>query len=394
MKIPISKPFFGEEERRAVVEPLETGWVVQGPKVAEFEKRFADYTGTPHAIATTSATTALHLALIALGIGPGDEVIVPAFTWVATANVVAMCGAKPVFVDIELETFNIDVAKIEAAITPRTKAMIPVSLFGLSADMSAIMKLARKHDVKVVEDDACATGSWYHGHHAGTLADIGCFSFHPRKAITTGEGGMLITASDEVDALVRSLRDHGASKSDLQRHLGSRSYVLPDFNVLGYNYRMTDIQAAVGVEQMKRLPTLLTMRGAVAKRYDEELASIDWLRTPLTPAGSTHGYQSYVCLFRPEEPTVKNVRELHEQRNALMDALEAAGVATRPGTHAVHMLGLYSGQYGIKPEDFPNAYIADQLSLALPLFAQMTAEEQQYVIASVRAHAPRQGVHA
>jgi dTDP-4-amino-4,6-dideoxygalactose transaminase len=358
--------------------------VVQGPKVAEFESRFAAYSRAPHAVATTSATTALHLALVALGIGPGDEVLVPAFTWVASANVVEMQGAKPVFVDIELDTFNIDVSQIERAITKKTKAIIPVSLFGVSADMNPILAIAKKHGLKVVEDAACATGTWYHGHHAGTLGDVGCFSFHPRKAITTGEGGMLTTADAKLAEHVRSLRDHGASKSDLARHLGSRSYVLPDFNHVGFNYRMTDFQGAVGVIQIGRLPALAELRAAVARRYDTDLAGLPWLRTPVTPAGYVHGYQSYVCTFRPEAPTVANVERLHAQRNALMDALEAVGVATRPGTHAVHMLGFYRDTYGIKPADFPNAYIADRLTLALPLYAQLTKEEQDYVIKHVR----------
>src|SRR5438874_2482832 len=194
MNIPLTKPYFGEEERRAVAEPLDMGWVIQGPKVAEFERLFAAYTGAPFALATTSCTTALHLALVALGVGPGDEVIVPAFTWVATANVVEMQGARPVFVDIELATFNIDAAQIAQAITPRTKVIMPVSLFGISAPMQPILENARRYDLKVVEDAACALGAWYGDHHAGTLADLGCFSFHPRKAITTGEGGMVITA--------------------------------------------------------------------------------------------------------------------------------------------------------------------------------------------------------
>lgn len=380
MKIPISKPFFGEEEKRAIVEPLETGWVVQGPKVAQFEARFAAYARTPHALATTSATTALHMALVALGVGPGDEVIVPAFTWVASANVVELQGAKPVFVDIELDTFNIDVTKIERAITEKTKAIMPVSLFGVSADMNAVMAIAAKHGLKVVEDAACATGAWYKGHHAGTLADVGCFSFHPRKAITTGEGGMLITADAKIAEHARSLRDHGATKSDLARHLGARSYVLPDFNLVGFNYRMTDFQGAVGVVQMGRLAHIMEERTVRAKRYDAALSGLGWLRSPVTPADYVHGYQSYVCLFRPDEPTVANVEQLHARRNALMDALEGAGVATRPGTHAVHMLGFYRERYGIKPEDFPNAYLADRLTLALPLYAQLTGEEQEYVI--------------
>lgn len=380
MKIPIAKPYFGEEEKRAVLEPLETGWVVQGPKVAEFERRFAAYTGAPSAIATTSCTTALHLALVALGIGPGDEVIVPAFTWVATANVVEMQGARPVFVDIELDTFNIDVVQIESAITPCTKALMPASLFGLSAPMQPIVELAQKHNLKVVEDDACAIGAWYHGHHAGTLAHIGCFSFHPRKAITTGEGGMLITSDETITRRVRSLRDHGASKSDLARHLGAKSYLLPDFNMVGYNYRMTDLQGALGIVQVRRLEWILEQRTRLAHIYDESLARLGWLRPPIQPPGCRHGYQAYVGLLQPEPPSLGNVKRLNAQRNALMDQLDAAGIATRPGTHAVHMLGYYREKYGLKPEDFPNAYLADQLTLALPLYAQMTEEEQGYVI--------------
>ena len=381
MKIPISKPYFGDEEKRAILEPLETGWVVQGPQVAEFERRFAAYTGARFALATTSCTTALHLALVASGVGPGDDVIVPAFTWVATANVVEMQGARPVFVDIELDTFNIDVTQIEQAISPRTKVIMPVSLFGISAPMRPIIDIAQKHSSTVVEDDACAVGAWYHGWHAGTLAEIGCFSFHPRKAITTGEGGMLITADETIARQVQSLRDHGASKSDLARHLGARSYLLPEFNVVGYNNRMTDLQGALGVAQMGRLEWILEQRTRLAHRYDEALAGLDWLRTPLLPPNCRHGYQSYVCLFQPEPPTLANVKQLHTQRNALMDTLEAAGIASRPGTHAVHMLGFYREKYGLQPEDFPNTYLADHLTLTLPLYAQMTEEEQDFVIA-------------
>ncbi len=384
MKIPISKPFFGEEEKRAVIEPLETGWVVQGPKVAEFERLFSVYTGAPFSFATTSCTTALHLAMVALGVGPGDEVIVPSFTWVATANVVEMQGARPVFVDIALDTFNIDITKIEQAITPRTKVIMPVSLFGISAAMQPIVELARKHDLKVVEDDACATGAWYQKHHAGTLADMACFSFHPRKAITTGEGGMVTTSDEALARKLHSLRDHGASKSDLARHLGARSYLLPDFNLVGYNYRMTDLQGALGVAQMGRLEWILEQRTRLAQRYDEILASFNWLRSPVLPEDCKHGYQAYVCLFQPEKPTLANVIQLNTQRNALMDELETAGIATRPGTHAVHMLGYYREKYGLRPDDFPNAYLADQLTLTLPLYPQMTEAEQNYVVSYLR----------
>jgi perosamine synthetase len=383
MNIPITKPLFGDEERRAILQPLETGWVAQGPCVAEFERRFAAYVDTPFAIATSSCTAALHLALVASGVGPGDEVIVPAFTWVATANVVEMQGARPVFVDIELDTFNIDADRIEQAITARTKVLVPVSLFGISAPMSPIVGLARKYGLKLVEDAACALGGWYRGRPAGTGGDVGCFSFHPRKVITTGEGGMLVTADEDTAARLRSLRDHGASTSDLARHRGARSYVLPDFDMVGYNYRLTDLQGAVGVAQMARLESILEQRSRLAARYLQLLSGKTALRMPVVPEGCRHGYQSFVCLFQPERVGLDTVQRLHVERNLLMDRLEAAGIATRPGTHAVHMLGYYREKYGLKPEDFPQAFLADQLTLALPLYAQMTDEEQDYVVEQI-----------
>lgn len=385
MKIPISKPYFGDEERAAIVEPLETGWVVQGPKVAEFERLFGAYTGAANSVATSSCTTALHLSLVAVGIRPGDEVILPSFTWVATANAVEMVGARPVFVDIELDTFNLDPDRVEAAITGRTRGIIPVSLFGVSAPIDPIMQLAARRDLKVIEDAACAVGSWYHGRHAGTIADVGCFSFHPRKAITTGEGGMVISADGDLAQVVRSLRDHGASRSDLTRHLGKRSYVLPEFDRVGYNYRMTDIQGALGVAQMARLEAILELRTERARVYDRRLQDIEWLRPQALPDDCRHGYQSYVCLYRPEAPSLSNLEVLHERRNHLMDSLEAAGIATRPGTHAVHTLGFYRRKYGIEPEDLPNALIADRLTIALPLYAQMTEAEQEYVLEHLTA---------
>ncbi len=384
MKIPITKPVFGEAEREILLKPLETGWVVQGPFVAEFERLFASYTGSPFAIATTSCTTALHLAMVGLGIGPGDEVIVPAFTWISTANVVEMQRAKPVFADIDLDTFNISVTHVEDRITDGTRAIIPVSLFGVSASIGEILTVANKRDLSVIEDDACALGALVDGSHAGILADMGCFSFHPRKAITTGEGGMIITSDAQMAELIRSLRDHGATTNDLARHLGAHSYLLPDFPVLGFNYRMTDLQGALGVAQMGRLNWILEQRARVARVYDEALSRLGWLRPQKIPHDYRHGYQSYVCLFAPEEPSTGNVEELHQRRNNLMDRLEANGIATRPGTHAVHMLGYYRDKYLLRPEDFPNAYIADRLSLTLPLYAQMTEEEQDYVIDGLR----------
>jgi perosamine synthetase len=384
MTIPITKPFFGPEELRAVQAPLETGWVVQGPYVKDFEDRFSAFTGAAHSIATSSCTTALHVAVAALGLKKDDEVIVPAFTWVATANVVEYMGAKPVFCDVDLSTFNVNPKHLETLITERTVGIIPVHLFGLCADMDAITEIAGRAGLWTVEDAACAFGAWYRGAHAGTLGDIGCFSFHPRKSITTGEGGMITTADDNHDALCRSLRDHGASRSDHDRHSRSDGFLLSDYNVLGYNFRMTDIQGALGCAQMDRAPWILERRRVVAERYDEMLADCGWLQTPKVPDGYVHGYQSYVCLFRPDDPTAGNVDRLHDARNRVMSLMEADGVATRQGTHAAHLQGYYRQKYGLVPGDFPNAWIADHLTISLPVYAQMTEAEQDEVVTSLK----------
>ncbi len=380
MKIPITKPYFDDDEFRLVQETLETGWVVQGPKVAQFEKLFSDYTKIPYSLATTSCTTALHLALVALGVGPGDEVILPAFTFVASANAIEYQGTKPVFCDIDLRTFNIDVTKIESKITKKTRAIMPVSLFGLSADMHPIMELANRHNLHVIEDAACAVGSWYHGHHAGSLADIGAVSFHPRKAITTGEGGMVLTKDEFLAEKMRSLRDHGATVSDLQRHHEKRSFLMPEYHMVGYNYRMTDLQGALGVAQIGKLEQIMDRRTILAQNYDQALADLDWLETPYTPRNNVHGYQSYVCLFRPEVPTMDNVEGLHKRRNELMGKLEDKGIATRQGTQAVHMLSYYHKKYNLHPEDCPDAFMAELVSLTLPLYPNMTEVEQDYVL--------------
>jgi dTDP-4-amino-4,6-dideoxygalactose transaminase len=378
-RIPITKPVFGPEERAAVQRPLESGWVVQGPFVEEFEGRFARFVRAPHAVATSSCTTALHVALAALGVEPGDEVIVPAFTWISTANVVEYFGARPVFCDVDLATFNIDPARVEALVTPRTVGMIPVHLFGLCAEMDPLLALAAKRSLWVVEDAACGFGAWHHGRHAGTMGDAGCFSFHPRKAITTGEGGMVTTARPELAELARSLRDHGAARSDRARHEGKAAFLLAEFPHLGFNYRMTDIQGALGCAQMDRAQAVLDGRAGWARRYDAALASLPWLRTPAVPPGMVHGYQSYVCLFAPEAPTTANVVRLGGLRNRLMGELEEQGIATRQGTHAPVLLEYYVRKYGLRPEDFPGSWLADRLSLSLPLFPQMTDEEHQAV---------------
>lgn len=386
-RIPITKPFLGEEELRAVQLPLESGWVVQGPYVESFETKFAAYTGSAHAVATSSCTTALQIAVAALGVGPGDEVIVPAFTWVSTANVVEAVGGRPVFCDVDLATFNVDASAIEPLLTDRTAGLLPVHLFGLPAAMDAILALARERGLWVVEDCACSLGGWYRGRHTGTFGELGCFSFHPRKSITTGEGGMITAARDDLDALARSLRDHGASRSDLQRHAEQGGFLLSEYDHLGFNYRMTDIQGALGSAQMDRLAELLEARRRRAARYDDLLAGVGWLSTPAVPDDCVHGYQSYVCLFRPEEPTFDNVGRLHEQRNALMGELERAGIATRQGTHSPILTGYYSRRYDLDPADFPNSVFADRLSLALPLYPQMTDAEQDAVVEALHAAA-------
>ncbi|MEW6280312.1 MAG: DegT/DnrJ/EryC1/StrS family aminotransferase [Candidatus Eremiobacterota bacterium] len=372
LRVPLSRPLFGEAERQAALETLESGWLVQGPRVAQFESAFSNYTGSPHAVAVSSGTAALHLALLALGVGPGDEVVVPAFTWVATANVVELVGARPVLVDVNLGTFNVGVAEVRAGLSARTRAAVPVSLFGLSAPMQELTALGRT----LVEDAACALGSRENGRHAGTRCEVGCFSFHPRKSITTGEGGMLTTADATVAARLRSLRDHGSQPLEGE----SRPHRLPDFVEPGFNYRLTDLQAALGVAQMGRLESILSERRRLAAIYDRELAGLDWIRPPVEPAGFFHAYQAYVCLFAPEEPSLQSVDALHARRNELMDRLQAAGVSTRPGTHCLHTLGHYRRKYGYRPEDFPAAYLADRLSMALPLFAGMTERQQEHVL--------------
>jgi len=379
LKIPITKPYFDDSDYENIIKPLKTGWVVQGPFVEEFEKRFSEYVKSKYSIACSSCTTALHISLAALGIKADDEVVVPVFTWVATANAVEYTGAKPVFCDIDLRTFNIDVKQIEEKITAKTKAIIPVHLFGLPVDMDAIMTISKKYNLKIVEDAACGLGAYYNNKHVGNFGDLGCFSFHPRKAITTGEGGMITTQCEELDKLCRILRNHG---EEINKDTSNDSEVLllSEFNVLGYHYRMTDIQGALGVSQMDKAGWIQKQRTRRAKKYDDLLEGINWLAKPFNNTDYVHGYQSYVCLFQPEEITMNNIDKLSGMRNKLMHELQKKGISTRQGTHAVTMLGYYKNKYGIKNEDYTNAMFADKLSITLPLYPQMTDEEQEYVV--------------
>jgi dTDP-4-amino-4,6-dideoxygalactose transaminase len=384
MNIPIARTSLTEAEIQSVIGPLNSGWLVQGPKVREFEEKWSAFTGAKHSIAVTSCTTALHLSLAALGLQPGDEVIVPAFTWIATANVVEHLGGSVVFCDIDLNTFNIDVEQLKKKITPKTKAVIPVHLFGLAAEMDSINQLAKQHSLWVVEDAACGFGSRYHGKHVGTLGDTGCFSFHPRKAITTGEGGMITTNDAGLAEKLRRLRDHGAAMSDLQRHLGARPYLLADHPDAGYNQRMTDLQAALGAAQMDRAAEIIAERQRLARIYDDAFADLAWLKTPAHVDGLEHAYQSYPCLFQPKLVTAQSVARINQARNEWMDRLQQAGISTRPATHAVHMLSFYKNKYRLQPQHFPVAYAANDCSISLPLFHGMTEAEQNFVIQQIR----------
>ncbi|NQV82612.1 MAG: DegT/DnrJ/EryC1/StrS family aminotransferase [Rhodospirillales bacterium] len=374
-KISIASPSMGEDEIRALREVVESGWLTQGPKVSEFEIAFAEHHRVDYAVAVTSCTAGLHLALVGLGVGPGDEVIVPAFTWVATANAVLYTGAEPVLADVDRTTFNIDVADVKRRIGPRTRAVIPVHLFGLCADIDSLKDIIPK-DVTIIEDAACAAGAEYKGRRAGGLGHVGVFSFHPRKSITTGEGGMITTDDSDLASHLRRLRDHGANISDEQRHSGSKPYLMPEFDELGFNCRMTDLQGAVGLVQLDKLDRFINERKQWSAYYRRELADLGWLRLPEEPETGRHAWQAFVTYVNPETAP--------KPRNEIMTALEAAGVATRPGTHAVHQLGHYRKRFGFSDDDFPGARDCAADSMALPLHNRMTDEDYERVVESIR----------
>lgn len=371
MTVPLMKPYLGVEEERSLAEAVRSGWIAQGPKVAEFERIVAAHTGAKHTVAVSNCTTALHLSFLILGIGPGDEVLVPSFSFIASANSVLYCGATPVFVDIDPITYNIDPTLLEEKITPRTKAILAVHQIGLAADMDAINAIAKKHNLTVVEDAACALGAEYKFKPVGNLGNITCFSFHPRKAITTGEGGMIATNDDSVAARARVMRTHGMSVSDIDRHK-SKSVIIEEYQVLGYNYRMSDLQGAVGVEQMKKLNYILERRRAVAERYNSAFRNHDLIQIPFSTAENPHSYQSYMVQLKP---TGKKSRE------QVMQELLDAGIATRRGIMSIHTEPLYRGMY---PDvSLPVTEEATARCLILPLYVQMTEAEQDYVIDNV-----------
>ena len=374
-QIQISLPSTGEDEWQATREPLMSGWLTQGPKVAAFEKAFAERHAVKHALATTSCTTGLHLILAAMGIGPGDEVIVPAFTWVATANVILYCGATPVLADVDRTTYNIDMVDVARKLSPRTKAVIAVHLFGLCVDMDALRSVLPE-GMPIIEDAACASGASYKGVPAGGLGLAAAFSFHPRKSITTGEGGMVTTQDEQLADTANMLRNHGASISEEQRHKGPRPYLLPEFNLLGFNYRMTDLQGAVGLVQLGKLDSFIDERDHWARWYMQELAAIPWLRMPQRAADGKHAWQAFVTYVDPARAPLP--------RNDIMERLQRQGIATRPGTHSVHLLGYYRDRLGLTPDDYPGARDCDAHTMAIPLHNRMVADDYAHVVAVLK----------
>ena len=372
MSIPLTRPVLGEAEERAVLEVLRSGWLVQGPKVAELERVVAGLVGARHAVATSNCTTALHLALILHGIGAGDEVIVPSFTFIATANAVTYTGATPVFADIDPSTYNLDPDAVNAAITPRTKAIMPVHQIGLAADMDRLHAIARQHGTVLIEDAAPALGATYRGRPVGGLGNTACFSFHPRKAVTTGEGGMITTDDGALAERARLLSAHGMSVSDLARHQ-ARRVIIEEYQDIGYNYRMSDVHAAIGIEQLKRLPSILAQRCELAERYTAAFSDLEGVQLPFSSGETPHTYQSYMIQLGAGAGST---------RERLMDELLAAGIPTRRGVMAIHREPVYRKRCG--SVSLPVTETAAATTVLIPLYAGMTDGEQEYVIDHVR----------
>jgi dTDP-4-amino-4,6-dideoxygalactose transaminase len=370
--IPVARPSFGAEEEKAVIAALRSGWVSQGPRVAEFERKFAEYVGAPHAVAVSSCTAALHLALVAGAVQAGDEVLCPSLSFIATANAIVHAGAIPVFVDIDPSTYNMDPAHIEAALTPRTKAILVVHQIGLPAALTEIGEIAARHDLRIIEDAACAIGAEYQGRRIGQPhTSMACFSFHPRKILTTGEGGMITTADEGVAARLRRLRQHAMTVSDLARH-SARTAVTESYNEVGYNYRMTDLQAAIGLVQLERFPDMLARRRALAARYSSRLSVLPWLVVPREPANCRSNFQSYMVRLRDDAPL---------GRDQLMQEFLDRGVSSRRGVMAIHREEPYGGFEW--EQRLPVTSMVTDTTLILPLYHEMTDEEQDYVMGCI-----------
>jgi len=376
--IPVARPSLGEEEAAAARDAILSGWVTQGPQVAGFEEEFAAYVGARYACAVSSCTTALHLALVALGVGAGDEVITVSHSFIATSNPIRYCGATPVFVDIDPVTLNIDPALVEAAVSPRTKAILAVHQLGMPCDLASLVPIAARHGLPLIEDAACAIGSeieWQ-----GTWqrigkphGDVACFSFHPRKLLSTGDGGMLTTSNVELDRTFRLLRQHGMSVPDAVRHSSSQ-VIFEDYPVVGYNYRMTDIQAAIGREQLKRLPAIVARRRELAARYEERLQSIDGVIVPREPRWARTNWQSYAIRVGA-----------WIDRRAVMQTMLDAGVSTRRGVMNIHREASYPDGSWRAGSDLGHSEEAQDTAIVLPLYHQLTEDDQDRVVEALAA---------
>jgi perosamine synthetase len=368
--IPIAKPFLDREEAQAAYDTILTGWITQGPKVAEFEQKFAEYTGAPYAVAVSNCTTALHLSMIVAGVGPGDEVICPSMSYIATANCIKYVGATPVFAEVG-EDYNLDLADTERRITSRTKAILVVHQIGMPADVDAFRSLCEKHNLMLIEDAACAIGSSYKGRKIGSHSDLVCFSFHPRKVISTGDGGMITTSNEHFYNRLKLLRQHGMSVNDRVRH-ESNKLIFEDHVEVGYNYRLTDIQAAVGIQQLERLDWLVAERRKIAARYHEAFKDISYLRLPVEPNESVSNWQSYSIFLKPE---------CGISRNDLMQKLLDRGISSRRGIMTSHRETAYK-HLNIS---LPFTEMVSDRSVILPLYVPMSEDEVNRVVKELKA---------
>lgn len=375
-RIPVMIPWLGEEEARAASDAVLSGWVAQGPRVAAFERAFAERVGAEHAIAVSSCTTALHLALVALGIGPGDEVVVPSLSFIATANAVRYVGAEPVFADVDPATGNLTAATVDAVRFPRTKAVLVVHQGGVPADVHSLRAACAEWGLPLVEDAACAIGSTVGGKPVGQDALIAAWSFHPRKLVTTGEGGMITTDDAEWAARLRRLREHGMNSSAAERHSSSKP-VLESYLEVGYNYRMTDVQAAIGLVQLGKLDAMIARRRELAARYDELLRDVPGLTPVRDPEHGQSNFQSYWVLLAEDFPV---------GRDDLLAALAEAGISARRGIMASHLEPAYEGRPGVP---LPATERISRDSLILPLFHTLTEAQQDRVVEALREQARR-----